>query len=189
MTTLGSSLSCADVQGMLDAFVDDELPAATLLDVARHGEQCNQCQTQMQSLTSLGHMLGVTIRRDAAALDLSGVWAGIERRLDAVQTAPTAVRMPPRWRRLFRGPALPAWGTAAAIAASAIFYLQPAGQIVQPIADRVGGKPTLIVARDLWHKTDVERIKVRKGSDVQVRHLPKDGTTAVWVSYSPDGPR
>jgi anti-sigma factor RsiW len=184
-----SSLTCADVDGLLDAYLDNELPPATLLEVARHGEHCPQCQSQMQSLTSLGHMLGVTIRQDAATLDLTGVWAGVERRLDAAAPIAAPLSKPSGWQRVLRGPALPALGTAAAIAASAVLYLQPTLRVAQ--TDVVGGgvKPTIVVARIPRKPAEIQRVKVGKGGDFQVRRVPKDGTTAIWVSYSPDGIR
>ena len=188
-------LTCRDVEELVDAFVDTELPSHALLDVAAHGQQCSKCQAQIQSLTVLGHMVGVTVRDDAATLDLSGVWAAVERRIDrridgaAQPPQPVALVPATRWPQLFRGPALPAWGTVAMIAASAVLYLRPTTQMVRPVADGTAPRPTVALARAAMNHALVDRIKVGKGGIADVRRIPKDGTTAIWVNYSPDGPQ
>ena len=191
------TLSCRDVDEMLDAFVDSELPPASLLDVARHAAHCAPCEARIESLTSVSHMVGETIRGDAATLDLSGVWAAVERRIVVVDEQQHRLHRWDRVRRAFSGPTLPAWGTAVAIAASAVIYLQ------QPALQR-GARTDTMPRRGVINRVSyipprpsdpnkaslnqalIERIK---GSNVRVQRLPKDGTTAIWVSYSPDGAR
>lgn len=194
-------LTCNDIDGLIDAYIDAELPSATLLQVARHGESCARCQAQMQSLTSLSHMVGVTVRDDVRALDLSGVWAAVERRIDAdlqiAPPSPSAIRTRGKTSAL-RGPMLPLWGTAAMIAASAVLYFQPSllttsthSPVSTPDIVASSAPVSPIKAMDVAYrpKVSIERIRSGKTGAVQVRSLPKDGTTAIWVSYSPDGPR
>lgn len=192
MTT---TLTCRDLDDLIDAFVDSELPPASLLDVARHAAQCSACEARIQAVTAIGHVLGTTVRHDAATLDLSGVWAAVERRIDVVDTQHHRDHRWDRWRQAFAGPTLPAWGTAAAIAASAALFLQPVQQTANQSAGLGGTTPSHAPGNQVAYRNPgkgslnqalIARIK---GSNVQVRQVPKDGTTAIWVSYSPDGAR
>lgn len=193
MTT---TLTCRDLDDLIDAFVDSELPPASLLDVARHAAHCQPCEDRIQSVTAIGHVLGTSVRADAATLDLSGVWAAVEQRIDVVDTRHHREHRWDRFRQAFGGPTLPAWGTAAAIAASAVLYLQqPVTDHRTAVADSTPVPATRISyppprnsdpGKASINQALIERIK---GSNVRVRRLPKDGTTAIWVSYSPDGAR
>ena len=168
-------MTCDDVEELLDAFVDSELPPPRLLEVARHAAGCTTCETAMRQLETLRRTLAETVLADVAALDLSGVWP----RVSAEVQRTKARRM---WQRRVRR--LPAWGAVLAVAASAVFWLVPMDQTRNaPIAPVAGvGHPG-----KMQNLAYIDRLA---GKDVQIRREPKAGTTLIWVNYNPgDGPR
>jgi anti-sigma factor RsiW len=71
-------MTCGDVETLLDAFLDSELPPPMLVAVARHAGGCNACDQAVRSLTSLREAVADTVRRDAEEVDLSGLWSHVD---------------------------------------------------------------------------------------------------------------
>lgn len=108
-------MNCTAVAERLDAFNDGELPAAALLDVARHAGGCASCEASLRELAALHQRVAVAIQDDAAGLDLSGVWP-------AVATGIAREESRRAWRRRVR--AAPLWAASLALAAGAIVWVQ-----------------------------------------------------------------
>ncbi|HJQ74921.1 MAG TPA: zf-HC2 domain-containing protein, partial [Gaiellaceae bacterium] len=70
-------MTCADVGQLLDAFLDAELPAPMLLEVARHAAACPECEGAVRELTSIRDAVERTVRAEAEALDLGRVWPAV----------------------------------------------------------------------------------------------------------------
>jgi anti-sigma factor RsiW len=158
-------MTCGDVERLLDAFIDRELPAPMLLEVARHASACPPCDATVRQFATLGDLIGRTLAGDAAALDLAPVWPAVARRIERTT----------RWRWWAeRLRTVPAWGVAAAaLAASALFWLEasspPARRAVRVAATRL--RPDQAV---------IDRLA---GKHVTVRSEPKAGMTMIWVDY------
>jgi anti-sigma factor RsiW len=153
-------LSCDDVAGLVDAFVDAELSAPMLLAVARHAGGCAECEAAVRRIAALSESVERTIGAAAAALDLSAVWPAVARRMDAVDTRRA-------WVRRLR--AVPAWSVGLAAAASAVLWFRPASEPGR-FATRAP-RPNQAV---------IERIDT--SGHFELRRERKNGTTLIMVS-------
>lgn len=168
-------MTCAEVGELKDAFLDGELSGPMLLDVARHTGSCAACDGDLRTLAALQQVVGRTLREEAAGLDLSGLWAKVDARLDT-----QAARE--RWRRRWR--TLPAWGVGFAAAASVAFWMQPERpaevasnrmQVARPAVRRVAVR-----------QRDHAFIDSLRGKNVTAHRDPKAGTI-IWVNYPAGG--
>ncbi len=153
------TLTCGDAAGLLDAFVDAELPAPTLLAVARHAGGCPACDATMRELTSVREAAGRSLAAELEALDLGRVWPAVSRGMDLVDARAA-------WRRRMR--TLPAWGVALAAAATALFWM------------RAPGSDPARIARVRPNQTVIERIN--SSGPFELRRERKNGTTLIMVS-------
>jgi anti-sigma factor RsiW len=183
-------MACPDVEELLDAFVDSELPPAQLLEVAQHAASCSACEVAIGERTALRQSVAALLEQEANRLDLSGVWPAVEA---AIGRRP---RPPARVVPLRRGmPMPPAWGAIAALAASVFLWLwAPSRQEATPVASQRPATPAVQVAsaskaaravRSVNH-ADIDRLS---GKDIAVRREPKSGTTIIWVSHQVQEPR
>lgn len=151
-------MTCAEVTELLEAFVDAELPAPTLLAVARHAGACPVCDGALREMTALHERVARVMETDAETLDLSGVWPAVARDVD---------RMDGRrvWVRRMR--ATPFWGVAMAAAAAAVIWFRGAAE-----------SPRIVTARP--NNAVIERI-ASDGARFEIRSDRKSGTTAIVV--------
>ena len=156
-------MTCGDVAQLLDAFVDAELPAPTLLAVARHAGACPSCDVAVRALTTLHDSIERTAREDADALDLSSVWPAVEQSMERGESRR-------RWMR--RAQRVPAWGLALAAAASAFFWFQAPAPLPAPVH---------VAARVRPNQTVIERIN-SDSPRFELRRERKLGTTLIMVS-------
>jgi anti-sigma factor RsiW len=172
-------MTCADARSRIDGFVDGELPPAVSIEVARHLGQCRPCDAAAQSLLVLRDAIVSEADRAVAGIDLSGVWAHVDRTIGHA-AAREAWRERAAQRR--RVPRVVAWGTAAAIAASAALFFRPAGNTpAGPVARN--GAPTAVArasAKRLPNHVYIDRLA---GKDIALRREPKSGTTMIWVNH------
>lgn len=172
-------MTCADVQQLIDGFLDTELSPPMLLDVARHAASCASCDADVRDLTELREIMVRNSETAVDALDLSGVWstvaAGIAR--DEV----TAARRR-RWK------SIPAWAPVAALAASLLVWVSipgdvPTAQAPAPVEVASVPKPFRPVSRQQRNHAYIDRLA---GKDIAVRREPKSGTTIIWVNHTVD---
>jgi anti-sigma factor RsiW len=157
-------MTCADVQQLLDAFVDAELPGPMLLSVARHAGGCATCDTDIRELSALHEALERAVRAEVDALDLDRLWPA----LDAGMTLADARRA---WARRLRS--APAWGMALAAAAGAVLWLRsPAPDTAREVARASVSRPNLAVIDRL--NSGVSRVAISRER--------KLGTTLIMVS-------
>jgi len=170
-------MSCTDVAGLLEPFVDSELTPATLLDVARHAGHCRSCEAQVADLLGVREALVTGSERAVAGLDLSGVWPHVAREMDRVD-AQAAWRARSEGRRVSRR--LVVWGSVAAIAAGAMLMMRGPFLTTGPVAgDGAPAAPTR-VAKRLPNSVYIDRLA---GKDIALRREPKSGTTMIWVHH------
>ncbi len=203
-------MACPDVEQLLDAFVDTELPPPQLLDVARHAATCATCDDAIRSLTALRQSVALLLERDGSDLDLSGVWPGVEAAIGTGRPRRGIVLGLPRAIR-----SAPVWGAAMALAASLVFWFsapsqrapsqmanQAANQAANQVANQAAkqmqasepagtqmasasGMGGARAARSANHAY-IDRLA---GRDVAVRREPKNGTTIIWVNDAEEVPR
>ena len=157
-------MTCGEVEALLDAFVDAELPAPMLLAVARHAGGCGACDTAVRELTALREAVERSVAGEAEALDLSRVWPAVRKGIDRHDARAA-------WRR--RLGTVPAWGLALAAAASAVFWLRSPGP-----------EPARVAARPRPNQTVIERID--SSGPFELRRERKNGTTLIMVSADGD---
>lgn len=193
-------MTCPDVEQLLDAFVDTELPPPQLLDVARHAAGCAACDGAIRDLSVLRQSVAALVEREARTLDLSGVWPAIAAAMDAGDQHP--LRPAARVLRLQRAvPTAPVWGALMALAASVFFWVSgpsrdTSSDIARPLRESLESaraetqvasapRPTSGVAparamRPVNH-AQIDRLS---GKDIAVRREPKNGTTIIWVNHT-----
>ncbi len=164
-------MTCADVERLVDAFADAELPAPTMLAVARHAAGCSTCEEALHRLQALHESVGRAVRAEVDALDLSGVWPAV-----AAATAHVDARR--SWNR--RARAVPAAVGALAVAAVALFWLQGVGVAPRRVASVAPAAST----RTLRNQAFIDRLA---GKDLKLQREPRSGTTIIWVNATSGG--
>jgi anti-sigma factor RsiW len=185
------TMTCADAAARIDGFVDGELNPSLAIDVARHLGQCRPCDASVQRLLAIREALADTSARAVDQLDLSGVWAQVDRAIGKVEGQQ-------KWRDVGRDRAaakrgvLPrrlAWGAAAAIAAGTVLFLRPVGGpgTIGPVAPaaqvaKAGAQGQLVKveSKRLPNHVYIDRLA---GKDIALRREPKSGTTMIWVNH------
>ena len=159
-------MTCGDVETLLDGFLDSELPPPMLVAIARHAGSCGACDQAIRSLTAVREALAETVRRDAEAVDLSGLWSRIDAAIESTQRRR-------RWSERLRSAPAVAAGLAMA-AALALVVLN-----VQPTARVAGVHPSRVPPNHAY----IDRLA---GRDVLLRREQKSGTTVIWVNHVED---
>ena len=161
-------MTCGDVDTLLDAFLDSELPPPMLVSVARHAAACTTCDETIRSFTALRDSVADTVRRDAAAVDLSGLWSRIDGAIDSAQRRR-------RWTERASGTRVWAAGLAMAAALTLIVLNVLPTAPVQV----AGGKVQRVPPNHAY----IDRLA---GRDVLLRREAKSGTTLIWVNHVDD---
>lgn len=173
-------MACPDIEQLLDAFVDSELPPTQLLEVAQHAASCSACEVAIGELTALRQSVAALVEQEASRLDLSGVWPAVEASIGRRPGRVVSLRP--------AAPALTAWGALAALAASVFFWFglpstQQAARVAAPRrsepAVQVASSSKAMRAMRTANHADIDRLS---GKDIAVRREPKSGTTIIWVS-------
>jgi hypothetical protein len=154
-------MTCRDVTQLLDRFADAELPGPMLVAIARHAAGCPACDGAVRALAGLHEAVERAIGAEVDTLDLSSVWANVERGIDRIE----ARRV---WLRRLRS--VPAWGGAAAIAAGALLWLRTTPE-----------PPARMASRPRPNQAVIERID-SEAARLELRRERKNGTTLIMVS-------
>jgi anti-sigma factor RsiW len=166
-------MTCPDVEQLLDAFVDTELPPPQLLDVARHAATCPGCDGTIRALSELRASVAALVEREARQLDLSRVWPAVEKAIRL--RAPRRARIAALRRA---SPSAPLWAGLMALAASLFFWFS--GPSTQPLRGKQIAMAPTRAARSFNH-ADIDRLA---GKDIAVRREHKSGTTIIWVNHT-----
>jgi len=172
------TMTCADAAPRIDGFVDGELNPSLAIDVARHLGQCQRCDASVQRLLAIREALADTSSRAVDQLDLSGVWAQVDRAITKVEGQQV-------WRdraAAKRGvmPRRLAWGAAAAIAAGMALFLRPVAGPEMPVPGPSKGVQQAQAPKRPPNHVVIDRLA---GKDIAVRRAKKDGTTMIWVNH------
>jgi anti-sigma factor RsiW len=158
-------MSCHDVAGRIDAFIDSELSPSEQVEVARHVAGCSSCNTTVDSLLGLRDVLIGSSEAATDAMKLAAVWPAVEGAMDAHDARRWW------WQRGTRG--VPLWAAGMAMAAGALLVLRA----VQP------SEPSLTT---LAHATSRNPVVIERlaGRDISVRREMESGTTLIWVNHT-----
>ena len=160
---MSPTLTCTQASDLLDAFLDAELPGPMLLAVARHAGACPACDGEIRERSAVHDAVEQTVRAEADALDLSGVWPAV---------AAGTTRADEHRIRVRRLRTLPMWAAAGvAVAASAVLWFQMPGPA--PDAPRV--------ARARPNHAVIDRL-ASEGARVALRSERKNGTMLIMVN-------
>jgi anti-sigma factor RsiW len=159
-------MTCGDVETLLDGFLDSELPPPMLVAIARHAGGCSACDQAIRSLTAVREALAETVRCDAEAVDLSGLWSHVDAAIESTQRRR-------RWSERLRSAPVVAAGLAMA-AALALVVLN-----VQSNPHVSGVRPSRVPPNHAY----IDRLA---GRDVLLRREQKSGTTVIWVNHVED---
>jgi len=155
-------MTCDEVAHHLDAFVDGELPGATLLDVARHASGCTTCDGAVRALAILQQRIASAAEADATSLDLSGVWPAVEAGIARNESRAA-------WTRRLTG--APVWAAAFALAAGALFWVRSGTVPGESVRVAIPARPNQAV---------IERLDSE--AHIDIRRERKNGTTLIMVS-------
>ena len=79
-------MNCSEVQELLSAYYDGELPCSQQTVLSEHLRQCAQCNRSIETFREVSGLLGqITSREPPAAL-----WVGLESKMDSVMARPEA---------------------------------------------------------------------------------------------------
>jgi len=175
-----STMSCSESEKVLGAFVDSELSPERLFEVARHAGQCDRCSAAVSELLAGRQAVADAIDALVSRLDLSATWPGLEAAIERTD-AEVAWRRRARSVRRRLSRTAPVWGSLAALAAGAIFFLRaPASLPVATVASDPWPSAVRVASKPLPNHIYIDRLA---GKDIALRREPKTGPTVIWVNH------
>jgi anti-sigma factor RsiW len=167
------SMTCGEVENLLEAFVDGELPGGAMRETARHLARCPSCETMAVRLERVQETVRQAVLGEVEEPDTVASWNVIAPRL-AASSSP-----PPRWRERFgsarewlRFRGLPASVWIGSAAAAIVAMLLWAGN-GQPPADRSQGFQLFP------RQARIDLLDA--SSNVRVWNQPDSGALVIWV--------
>jgi anti-sigma factor RsiW len=191
-------VNCSDFQSNLDPYLDGELDAAKMPAAAQHVARCRTCDHVVTDHQKARALLITAVADRAAAVDVSGVWNEISRRLDEPQPRVTFL-WAFRERRALNGRRAGAPATAigigafaSAAAAAALIVTMVTGEPKTPTRTAVApSRPEVIslttgtgrVAQS--RRVRIDSMDVGAGHTVSTWIKPRTKTRVIWVASSP----
>jgi anti-sigma factor RsiW len=145
-------MRCPDAQPQLGAFVDTELSPRELVEVARHVAECVTCDASVQRLMTMHDVVQDVTGADVSAVDLRGVWAGVEAAMnahDARRRGSMIRRLPVR--------SVPLWVAGMAMAAGVMLFLGAGGEQLATPARVATGPRTPVIERYVGVSTSIKK--------------------------------
>jgi hypothetical protein len=163
-------MNCRESRPLLPLFLDGELDARQMREVALHSTRCGECEHELRGMERLQELISTRIQSQVAEIDLSRVWAGVAPRLESVKR-PWYETLRERWEELS-----PRWQTLAPISAAAAV----AGLVAMLFWQSQGP-----VENKPWVGADNSAIVDSVQSNVQnITFLrePETNTTVLWIN-------
>ena len=192
-------MNCSDFQSNLDPYLDGELDGAKMPAAAQHVARCRTCDHVVTDHQKARALLITAVADRAAAVDVSGVWDAISRRLDEPQPNVTFLSSF-RVRRDLYGrrsgvPSATAIGIgafASAAAAAALVVAMIAGEPKAPVrvADAPSPREMISLTSGTGRVAQSRRVRI-DSMDVSAGHTvstwikPRTKTRVIWVASSP----
>jgi hypothetical protein len=169
-------MNCRESRPLLPLFLDGELDARQMREVALHSTRCGECEHELRGMERLQEVVSTRIQSQVAEIDLSRIWAGVAPRLETVKR-PWYETLRERWEDLS-----PRWQTLAPISAAAAVAGLVAVLFWQSQQTPVEGTP--------WATADNSAIVDSVQSNVQnVAFLrePETNTMVLWITDNASG--
>jgi anti-sigma factor RsiW len=189
-------VNCNDFQSNLDLYLDGELDAAKLSGVSAHVGGCRTCDHIVTDHQKARALLITAVADRAAAVDVSGVWDQICRRLDEPQANVTLLAAF-RARRMLRTPRkrmavvpLASFATAAAAAAFVFTFFSarntPDISPIKPPAPIASARPITTATGAIAQSRPVriDSMDIAAGHTVSTWMKPRTKTRVIWVASS-----
>jgi len=170
-------MTCAEIEKVLEAVVDGELPSCAMRETARHLARCSSCEAMAVQLEALQESVRKAVLNEVAEPDTRAAWNGLAPRLEG----------PPSWRgrlgslgemlRFRRFPA-PLWigGTVAAAVIVALLWTggeEPRGDLLSSARSRG--------VQQLAAQPRIDLLKLDAQGNVRVWNQPESGALVIWV--------
>ena len=191
-------MNCNDFQTSLDLYLDAELDTAKMSSAAEHVADCTACSHVVTDYQKARALLITAVADRAAAVDVSGVWDEVARRLDERKPNVTLLAAF-RARRLFRTPRKTATRQAAvqigayaasAAAAALVFsvFTQPEPKQSSPQPAPVVIDASKITAQEDFavpsRRVQINSLDIAAGHTVSTWVKPRTKTRVIWVASS-----
>ena len=199
-------MNCSDFQTNLDLYLDAELDTAKMSTAALHVAGCSTCNHVVTDYQQARALLITAVADRAAAVDVSGVWDEVSRRLDEHKPNVTLLAAF-RARRVLRAPRKSAARAAAvqigafaasAAAAALVFtvFTGPTSPKSQSQSPSVVTSPAPIVTPTLPISYDtpeviaqsrpvrIDSMDIAAGHTVSTWVKPRTKTRVIWVASS-----
>jgi hypothetical protein len=193
-------VSCNDFQAKFDLYFDGELGADEMRHAAEHVGCCPACEALVTGNQRLHAFLVTAVTDRVAAVDVSGLWDGIEARL--AEEASPLVRKPSAAASISDrivdllgvvfgdGGFSPARaGAFAAAAAAAVVFLVSLAvtDAPQPTADTATRLATALPTPRV-RPVSIDAMEIGEGHTVSTWMRPKTRTRVFWVGAAADDP-
>jgi anti-sigma factor RsiW len=180
-------VNCSEFQGELDSYLDGALQGETERLAVAHIARCRTCDELVIDHQKARALLVTAVADRAAAVDVSGLWDEVSKRLDSVSPRVTSLAAA-RARRAMRslrhaGP----WGlgAASAVAAAALF----AFTLVGGAHDKAATETASVASGALVQSRPVriDSMEVGAGHTVSTWVKPRTKTRILWVASTSGG--
>lgn len=183
-------MSCTDFETRIHAYLDETLTNSEMSGLREHFGDCNACRQRVTDLQHTRALLSTAVTDAVAAVDVSGIWKGIEQALEGeFSGAAIAVPATRRLREHVRAAAermhwrpvpawrFAAWGAAAVAAVALVVVSMPSEpQRVQVAAERPAVERTGI------QSVRVDALETAAGHSVATWVQPRTNTRVIWVA-------
>jgi anti-sigma factor RsiW len=194
-------VNCSDFQANLHLYLDGELEGAKFSGASSHVAACGACDHIVTDHQKARALLITAVADRAAAVDVSGVWGEIVRRLDEPQPNVTLLegfRARRALRPRLRQPAMVQMAAFATAAAAAVLVLtfapfrnvpaQRSPASVAPLATQTGAtvrpQPVSIGTGAIAQSRPVriDSMEIGAGHTVSTWIKPRTKTRVIWVA-------
>lgn len=152
-------------------FLDGELDARQMREVALHSTRCGECEQELRSMEHLQDLIVRRVEEEIAQVDLGLVWANVGPRLAAARR-PWHERLRERWDEIG-----PRWQTLAPVSAAAAAAAVLAVLLWQ--SQQPGVEPIRWASAD--NSANIESMQSNVESVALLRE-PETNTTVLWIT-------
>jgi hypothetical protein len=165
-------MNCRESRPLLPLFLDGELDARQMREVALHSTRCGECEHELRGMERLQELISSRVQAEVVQVDLSRIWAGVAPRLESVRR-PWYERLRERWEELG-----PRWQTLVPVSAAAAVAAVLAMLLWQ--GQQASVEPTQWAsAMDNSAIVDTVQSNVEQ---VAVLREPETNTTVLWIT-------
>jgi anti-sigma factor RsiW len=170
-------MNCRESRPLLSLFLDGELDARQMREVALHSTRCGECEHELRGIERLQDLISTRIQAEVAEIDLSRIWIGVAPRLESVRR-PWHERFRERWDEIG-----PGWQTLAPVSAAAV--------VAGLVAVLLWQSQQVAVEPSQWASADNSAIVDSVQSNVEslaVLREPETNTMVLWITDNGDLP-